>query len=42
MEIGLHVPQVGPLASRESVGSFARAADEAGFDGLWVFDHVVL
>ena len=42
MEIGLHVPQVGPLASRESVGGFARAADEAGFDGLWVFDHVVL
>ena len=42
MEIGVHVPQVGPLASRESVGAFARAADAAGFDGLWVFDHVVL
>ena len=42
MEIGLHVPQVGPLASPESVGAFATAADEAGFDGLWVFDHVVI
>lgn len=42
MEIGIHVPQVGPNAARETVGSFARAADEAGFDGLWVFDHVVL
>jgi probable F420-dependent oxidoreductase len=42
MEIGLHVPQVGPLASSENVAAFARAADEAGFDGLWVFDHVVL
>lgn len=42
MEIGLHVPQVGPLAARENVSAFARAADDAGFDGLWVFDHVVL
>lgn len=42
MEIGVHVPQVGPLASRESVGSFAKAADDAGFDSLWVYDHVVL
>jgi probable F420-dependent oxidoreductase len=42
MEIGLHVPQVGPLASREVITKFAQAADEAGFDGLWVFDHVVL
>lgn len=42
MEVGVHVPQVGPLASRETVGAFARAADDAGFDGLWVFDHVVL
>jgi probable F420-dependent oxidoreductase len=42
MEIGLHVPQVGPLASRDNIAAFARAADDAGFDGLWVFDHVVL
>jgi probable F420-dependent oxidoreductase len=42
MEIGLHVPQVGPFASRENVAAFAKAADDAGFDGLWIFDHVVL
>ena len=42
MEVGVHVPQVGPLASRENVSAFAKAADDAGFDGLWVFDHVVL
>lgn len=42
MEIGVHVPQVGPLASRENVAAFAKAADESGFDGVWVFDHVVL
>ena len=42
MEIGVHIPQVGPLAKRETVGAFAQAVDEAGFDGLWVFDHVVM
>ena len=42
MEIGLHVPQVGPRATSEHVTTFAQAADAAGFDGLWVFDHVVL
>jgi probable F420-dependent oxidoreductase len=42
MKVGLHVPQVGPFATPEVIGPFAQAADEAGFDSLWVFDHVVL
>lgn len=42
MEVGLHVPQVGRNANPGTIEAFARAADEAGFDGLWVFDHVVL
>lgn len=42
MEIGLHIPQVGPAANRNNVETFARTVDEAGYDGLWVFDHVVL
>ena len=42
MEIGIHVPQVGPPASMENITAFAKTADDAGFDGLWVFDHVVL
>lgn len=42
MEVGLHVPQVGAHASSQNIAAFARAADETGFDGLWVFDHVVL
>ena len=42
MEIGLHIPQVGPLAAPDTIATFARAADDAGYDGLWVFDHVVL
>ena len=42
MEIGVHVPQVGPNGARDTMTAFAQAADAAGFDGLWVFDHVVL
>ena len=42
MKVGLHIPQVGPFASPENIGTFARAADDAGFDSLWVFDHVVI
>jgi probable F420-dependent oxidoreductase len=42
MKIGLHVPQVGHHARPDVISSFARAAEDAGFDSLWVFDHVVL
>jgi probable F420-dependent oxidoreductase len=42
MEVGLHVPQVGPFASQDNVAAFAKMVDDAGYDGLWVFDHVVL
>lgn len=42
MKVGLHIPQVGPVARPENIAPFAAAADEAGFDSLWVFDHVVL
>ncbi len=42
MEVGLHIPQVGRPATRANVESFVKSADAAGFDGLWVYDHVVL
>ena len=42
MEIGLHLPHVGPLATREGITAFARLAEEHGFDSLWVSDHVVV
>ncbi len=42
MEIGLHLPQVGPLATREGITAFARLAEQHGFDSLWVSDHVVI
>ena len=42
MEIGIHIPQVGPPAATDNVAAFAKTADDAGYDGIWVFDHVVL
>ncbi|GAB4336268.1 MAG: LLM class F420-dependent oxidoreductase [Dehalococcoidia bacterium] len=42
MEVGLHIPQVGRASRPDVILPLARAADEAGFDGLWVFDHVVI
>ena len=42
MEIGLHLPHVGPLATREGLIGFAQLAEEYGFDSLWVSDHVVV
>src|ERR1051325_5297381 len=41
MDIGCHLPNQGPLATREALATFARAADERGVASLWVSDHVV-
>lgn len=40
MRIGVHVPQWGPGATRDGVLSVAVAAEEAGFDSVWVADHI--
>jgi probable F420-dependent oxidoreductase len=42
MEIGVHLPQIGPLANRDGLAAFARAAEDRGFDSLWVSDHVIV
>jgi probable F420-dependent oxidoreductase len=42
VKIGLHLPHVGPLATRDGLSTFARLAEERGFDSLWVSDHVVV
>ena len=42
MRFGLHLPHLGRSASREVLRGFARAAEELGFDSLWVSDHVVV
>jgi probable F420-dependent oxidoreductase len=42
MEIGIHLPHVGPSATRENIIEFARRMEGLGFDSLWVSDHVVI
>ena len=42
MKVGVYLPQVGPAATGQQVIGTARAAEAAGFDSLWAFDHVVL
>jgi probable F420-dependent oxidoreductase len=39
MEIGICVPQLGPDVTPDVVGDFARGAESAGFDSLWVQEH---
>jgi probable F420-dependent oxidoreductase len=41
VRIGVALPTVGPAATRAGVLDRARAAEAAGFDGLWVSDHIV-
>jgi probable F420-dependent oxidoreductase len=42
MEIGLNLPHVGSPATPDAITTFAQTAEAAGFDSLWVADHVVL
>lgn len=42
MKLGVHLPHVGPLATRQGVAAFARMAEDAGFESLWVSDHIVV
>jgi alkanesulfonate monooxygenase SsuD/methylene tetrahydromethanopterin reductase-like flavin-dependent oxidoreductase (luciferase family) len=42
MHVGIYLPQIGPEASQARVVETAQAAEAAGFDSLWVLDHVVL
>ncbi len=42
MNFGITVPNFGKFADRESILDISIAAEELGFDSLWVSDHVVL
>ena len=42
MKIGLFLPLMNPIATPSFVRAFGRAAEERGFDSLWVAEHVVL
>jgi probable F420-dependent oxidoreductase len=41
MDLGAHLPNQGPLATREAVTTFCREAEKAGIASLWVSDHVI-
>jgi probable F420-dependent oxidoreductase len=41
MQVGISVPHVGPLVTASFIRDYCQAAEEAGFDGLWTFDHIV-
>ena len=42
MKIGAKVPNSGPLPARLGIGSMAADLEAAGFESLWVSDHIVL
>jgi probable F420-dependent oxidoreductase len=41
MQIGIHLPQYGRVASAEAITKAARHAEELGFAGVWISDHIV-
>ena len=41
MDIGCHLPQQGPVATREALLAFCREAEAREIVSLWVSDHVV-
>lgn len=42
VRIGVRVPNAGPLPAEIGIPAMARAAEKAGFESLWVSDHVVM
>jgi probable F420-dependent oxidoreductase len=42
MHIGAKLPNSGPLALEPGVAELARVLEAAGFDSLWVADHIVM
>jgi probable F420-dependent oxidoreductase len=42
MEFGVVIPHTGGRASPEYVRRFSTSAEEAGLDGLWGVDHIVM
>jgi alkanesulfonate monooxygenase SsuD/methylene tetrahydromethanopterin reductase-like flavin-dependent oxidoreductase (luciferase family) len=41
MRVGIQLPEVEYVARRDEVAAMARAAEEVGFDSLWVGDHLL-
>jgi len=42
MRFGFPIPTRGSLGTLETIGRLARAADEHGYDSIWITDHIVL
>jgi probable F420-dependent oxidoreductase len=42
MRVGAKVPNSGPYPTQIGIGEMARVLEEAGFESLWVSDHVVM
>jgi probable F420-dependent oxidoreductase len=42
VKVGVHLPQWGDGSDRAGVLSFARVAEAAGFDAIWVADHIAI
>src|SRR5579884_2721557 len=42
VRLGAKVPNSGPLPAERGIGAMAKALEDAGFESLWVSDHVVL
>ena len=42
MRYGFHVPHMGPLAKPETLARAAGEAEAAGFESVWVSDHIML
>lgn len=41
MRVGVQLPEVERVVRRDELGAIARAAEDAGFDSLWVGDHLL-
>src|SRR3954454_4344938 len=42
MIVGAKVPNSGPLPETIGIATMGRTLEDAGFDGLWVSDHIVM
>lgn len=42
MLVGVHLPHVGPNATRDNLRQFAQTMENLGFASLWVSDHVIV
>lgn len=42
MKIGVALPNFGRFASKQNITEISRAAEDLGYDSLWVSDHIVI